>query len=101
APWSVVTGTGGVVYIADTANNRVRQVDGSGTITNVAGSADATAGNSGDGGAATSATLNSPRSVAADANGDVYIGDWGNNRVREVLAAAPVPVIRPLPTVIV
>ena len=54
----------------------------SGTISTVAGSG--TAGFGGDGGAATSAQLNAPFGVAVDAAGNVYIADFGNNRVRKV-----------------
>jgi PKD repeat protein len=71
----------GNVYIADTFNNRVREVSG-GVITTIAGTG--TAGYSGDGGQATSAQLNSPRDVAVDSQGNVYIADYFNQRVRKV-----------------
>src|SRR5439155_453349 len=41
----------------------------------------------GDGGAATSASLNGPNGVALDAGGNLYIADYGNNRIRKVTAA--------------
>ena len=41
-------------------------------------------GYSGDGGAATAATINSPMGVAADTFGNVYIADNGNNVIRVV-----------------
>jgi sugar lactone lactonase YvrE len=75
----------GDIYIADTNNQRVRKVDASGIITTVAGNG--TGGYSGDGGAATSAEIYSPRAVALDSAGDVYIADNGNQRVRMVSAA--------------
>ncbi|MGA2244039.1 MAG: hypothetical protein ABSH48_03480 [Verrucomicrobiota bacterium] len=50
-----------------------------GAITTVAGG-----GNGGDGGAATNASLQSPNGVAVDANGNVFIADSGNNRIRKV-----------------
>ena len=53
-----------------------------GVIATVAGNG--MAGYSGDGGAATNAKLNSPGGVAVDAFGDMFIGDLGNNRIREV-----------------
>jgi trimeric autotransporter adhesin len=76
----------GNIYIADTANNRIRKVTAStGDISTVAGNG--TAGYSGDGGLATSAKLNWPESVAVDTSGNLYIADTDNNRVRKVTAS--------------
>jgi len=72
----------GNLYIADHDNNRIRRVGLDGTITTLAGTG--VAGNTGDGGAATLATLNGPTSVAFDANGNLYIADTGNARIRVV-----------------
>jgi PKD repeat protein len=72
----------GNVYIADDNNNRIRKVSGDGTITTIAGTG--TAGYNGDGLPATAAQLFEPTSVAVDAQGNVYIADFGNGRVREV-----------------
>jgi len=81
-PFGVAVDSGGVVYIADTANNVVRRVAKNGVITTFAGNG--SAGFGGDGGAATSAQLNSPEGVAVDAAGNVYIADTQNARVRRV-----------------
>lgn len=75
----------GNLYVADTFNNRVRRIDPLGVITTVAG--DGTAGYAGDGDAATSAELASPASVAVDGNGNLYIADQGNQRIRMVAAS--------------
>jgi sugar lactone lactonase YvrE len=72
----------GNLYIADGSNARLRKVDSAGTITTVAGNG--IAGFSGDGGSATSASLNYPDGVAVDASDNVYIGDARNNRIRKV-----------------
>ena len=72
----------GNLYIADTYNNRIRKVDSSGNISTVAGSG--TSGFSGDGGAATAARLDLPLGVAVDGSGNLYIADWGNERIRKV-----------------
>jgi trimeric autotransporter adhesin len=74
-----VTGT---LYIADTSNNRIRKVSADGMVTTVAGSG--IGGFSGDGGAATRATLNMPGSVVVDAAGNLYIADTFNNRIRKL-----------------
>ena len=73
----------GNIYIADSGNNRIRKVTiSSGIITTIAGTG--TSSYSGDGGAATSATMNFPSSAAVDSSGNVYIADHYNNRVRKV-----------------
>jgi sugar lactone lactonase YvrE len=72
----------GNLYIGDSGNNRVRRVDlATGTITTFAGTG--VAGFGGDGGPATAAQLNNPFGVTI-ASGYLYIGDYGNNRVRRV-----------------
>ena len=72
----------GNLFIADFGNNRIRKVSAGGVITTVAGNGPS--GFSGDGGLATSATLNNPQGVAVDAAGNIYIADTYNHRVRKV-----------------
>src|SRR5438094_258876 len=81
-PHGVTVDAQGDIFIVDTSNNRVRVVNTSGIITTVAGNG--TAGFLGDGGQATSAELNFPRQVAVDAQGNLYIADTVNHRVRKV-----------------
>jgi len=69
------------IYFAEAGSNVVRKIDPSGIITTVAGNG--TAGFSGDGGPATTATLRSPRSVLLDGSGNLYIADQSNRRVRK------------------
>jgi hypothetical protein len=94
-PTGVSVDAAGNVYIADTANHRIRRVShATGLISTVAGSGYLNPNGSGDGGyngdamLATNAQLNYPHAVAFDAAGNMYIPDTGNNRVREVLAVA-------------
>ena len=72
----------GNLYLAERFGHRVRKIDVAGTITTIAGTGER--GFSGDGGAATEAELGSPRSVAADSLGNVYIADYYNHRVRKI-----------------
>jgi len=72
----------GNVYFADTKNQRIRKINSSGIISTVAGNG--TAAFSGDGAAATLASLSSPSDVKVDAGGNIYIADFGNQRVRMV-----------------
>jgi hypothetical protein len=85
-PFGVAVDTSGNVFFADQGNNRVREVvKATGTIVTVAGTG--SSGFNGDNIAATSAMLNQPNGVAVDSSGNVFISDWHNNRVREVVKA--------------
>jgi len=86
-PSGVAVDAAGNLYIADTFNWRIRKVDGSGAISTIAGNG--TAGFSGDGGPATSASLSQSLALAVDPGGNVYIADANNDRIRKVLAVAP------------
>ncbi len=86
-PYGVAVDGSGNVYIADRGNNRVRKVDASGIISTFAGTGQT--GFGGDGGAATSARLDSPNGVAVDGSGNVYIVDAGNHRIRRVYVPRP------------
>ncbi len=78
-----LNGAGTLLYIADRDNNAIRELNlTTGIITTIAG--DGTFGPSGDGGPATAAALASPRSVAVDAAGDVFIADTLGNEIRMV-----------------
>ncbi|HTB32503.1 MAG TPA: T9SS type A sorting domain-containing protein [Bacteroidia bacterium] len=76
----------GNLFIADEDNNEIRKVTlATGIITTVAGNSHA--GYSGDNGPATAAQINSPKCVAFDRSGNMYIADWLNNRIRYVDAS--------------
>ena len=80
SPSGVASDVLGNVYFS--SGNTVFKVDGTGTLTRVAGTGKP--GYSGDSGPATEAQLNVPKGVAVDAGGSVYIADSGNNAVRKV-----------------
>ena len=81
-PVGIAVDAAGNLYIADSQNNRIRQVTTSGIISTVAGTG--TTGYGGDGGAATAASFNYTAGVALDGNGNLYIADQGNHRIRKV-----------------
>ncbi|MGH7751784.1 MAG: hypothetical protein ACREN5_03125, partial [Gemmatimonadales bacterium] len=72
----------GGFYVTDTSNNRIRLVQGDGTITTFAGTG--AAGSGGDGGPATVAQFDFPIGTALGQDGSVYIADFSNHRVRRV-----------------
>ena len=80
-PGALAVDSTGNVHIADRYNHRIRKV-ANGIITTVAGNG--TQGFGGDNGPATAAQLNNPAGVAIDSAGNLYIADWGNNRIRKV-----------------
>jgi sugar lactone lactonase YvrE len=84
-PQDLAVAANGDLYIADTGNHSIRKVAAAtGLITTIAGSG--APGSLGDGGLATLARLSSPSGIALAANGDFYIADRGNNKIRRVLA---------------
>jgi uncharacterized protein (TIGR03437 family) len=81
-PRDVAADQAGNLFIADAGNYRIRKVAPDGTTTTFAGSG--RLGTGGDGGQAINADLNFPSGVACDAQGNVYIADTLNHRVRKV-----------------
>ncbi|MDU0458509.1 MAG: hypothetical protein RW306_07200 [Geobacteraceae bacterium] len=88
SPNGVTVDSFGNLYIADDVDNRIRKVSANtGIIATVAG--DGTIGLlggsfGGDGGVATSGSLNNPHGVSVDSIGNLYIADFFNNRIRKV-----------------
>lgn len=83
APEGVAVGPDGTLFIADTGNQRIRRVDPTNdVITTIAGNGEE--GYGGDGAKGPGAMLDVPLGLALDLNGNLYVADSGNNRVRKV-----------------
>lgn len=84
-PTGVSVDSAGDIFIADSINNRIREVS-RGIITTVAGNG--TPGYSGDNGPAVSAMLDSPAAVSIDDAGNIFVADTYNSVIREVVCAS-------------
>lgn len=81
-PAGIALDGAGNLYISDLDNNRVRKVDTNGIITTVAGNGNVVY--SGDGVQATTTAVHSPGGIAVDAQGNLYISEGSDSRVRKV-----------------
>jgi len=79
-PVGVAVDDAGIVYVADTYNDRIRRIDAAGNVTTVAG-----AGGPGDGdGAALAARFDTPGGVAVTRDGTLFVADTGNHAIRRI-----------------
>ena len=87
----IAADSSGNIYVADTGNRRIRKISASRNISTVAGNGlNAFAG---DGQSAVNASLSGPLGVAVDSQGNLYIADTGNNRIRKVTAGGIISTI--------
>ncbi len=95
SPHDVVLDSNGNLYISDWYNCRIRKVTMStGVISTIVGSG--TCSSTGDGSAATSASINVPSYSRFDSSGNYYISEYYGNRVRKVvLVSTEVPSMQP------
>lgn len=82
SPSGIAVDAAGKIYIGDTHNQRIRVVDTAGIISTLAGNGSKAYG--GDGGPAADASLARPRGLSVDAQGNIYVADSDNNRIRVI-----------------
>ena len=82
-----VNGAGTLIYVADTWNHTIRQINSAGSVTTLAGSA----GNYGSAnGTGSGASFDQPQGIAVDGSGNLYVADTGNQMIRTVTSAGMV-----------
>jgi Bacterial Ig-like domain (group 3)/MBG domain (YGX type)/NHL repeat len=91
-PHGLTLDASGNLYLADTANNRIRRIDAStGQITTIAGQGTQTF--AGDGSFAATASLDTPRATATSPTGLITLADTGNQRIRQLSSDATIHTI--------
>ncbi len=81
-PMGIAIDGAGNIFIASSNSNTIRKIDVSGTISTFAGTG--AIGRSGDGGPATAATMRRPFGLALDHDGNLYVADAFNSRIRKI-----------------
>ncbi|PKV50335.1 NHL repeat-containing protein [Aquimarina sp. MAR_2010_214] len=85
-PYDIAIDANDNLYIADSNNNRIRKITPARVVTTLAGSGVSGSAN----GTGTAARFSTPRGIAVDASGNVYVSDYGNHRIRKVTSAGVV-----------
>jgi DNA-binding beta-propeller fold protein YncE len=82
APFGIDFDRAGHAYLAEMTGHRLCRIDAAGRLTVLAGNGQK--GEAGDGGPARQATFNGPHNLAVTPDGEVYVADTWNNRVRKI-----------------
>lgn len=84
-PHGIVVDVNGDVFVGDSGNNQIRKVTSSGLVTTFAGYVTSTASRDGQG---TSCGFSYPAGIAVDINGNLFVADWGNQKIRKVIISS-------------
>lgn len=88
-PFGIAVANDGMIYVSDAGeSNRIRKITPDGIATTVAGSNEGFAD-----GVGSAASFNTPSGLALDSNGNLYVADTGNNRIRKITPQGEVTTI--------
>lgn len=90
-PCSLALDSSGNIYIGDQVNYRIRKMTNGGNISTYAGTG--TAGDTGSGGAATSATIRAACGMTVDGSGTLFFADTGNHDIKKVVSSGTLTTI--------
>ncbi|MDO3626563.1 NHL repeat-containing protein [Mucilaginibacter sp. BT774] len=90
-PAGIASDASGNLYISDSFNNRIRKIAPDGTVTTVAGNGNA--GYNTTDTPAADAEFYGPQGLAVDAQGNIFVADFGNNVIREITTAGVVKTV--------
>ena len=86
-PYSAATDSAGNMYVTDATDHTIRKISADGTVTTFAGKGGTYGSSNGSG---TAALFNSPKGIATDSSGNVYVADTGNKIIRKITSAGGV-----------
>lgn len=88
-PFGIAVTDEGTVYVADAGeSNRIRKITPDGTVTTFAGGSEGFSD-----GLATAASFNTPSGLALDGDGNLFVADTGNNRIRKITSEGQVSTV--------
>jgi len=83
-PSAVVADAFGNLYVSDQQNHAIRKISTNGWVSTVAGSGSAGSAN----GKASNASFNNPTGLVLDGNGNLYVADYGNHKIRKIVLSS-------------